>query len=240
MTMVSLTLDLILAAVVALCVVLGLKRGFVKSIVRMIGSLASLIVAFLISSPVAEWVFASFFRDQLQSTVSNALGADVSASVSSIAGQWASVLASLPDLVRNGLAATGVTSADQLGAVVTEHGAATAGDAAAVLVDSLIAPLCVMVIQVLVFVVLFIVLSIAVRFVAAALDKVFSAIPLVRELNTALGAVAGLLHGAVLVLVLTAALQLYMTMTGANSIVTAADLDQTWWTQWLMDVNPLF
>ena len=43
-----------------------------------------------------------------------------------------------------------------------------------------------------------------------------------------------------MVLVLTAALQLYMTMAGASSVVTAADLEQTWITNWVMSINPLF
>lgn len=240
MTPTAIVLDVILAAVAVLCLVLGVKRGFVKSIVRMIGSLVSLVAAFLISSPVAEWLFTALFRPTVENAVHGAIGADASASLASLTGQWASVLASLPEVIRNGLSATGIQTPEQLGAAVAEQGAVTAGDAATVLVDQLIAPLCVMVIQVIVFILLFIVLSIVVRLLAGLLDKVFSAIPLVRELNTALGAVAGLLHGAVLVLVLTAALQLYMTMSGASSVVTAADLEQTWITGWVMQINPLF
>ena len=240
MTPIAIALDLILAAVVILCLVLGIKRGFVKSIVRMIGSLVSMIVAFLISSPVAEWLFNTMFRQTVENAVHSAIGADVSASISSLTEQWGTVLAGLPDIIRNGLAAAGIQSPEQLGSAVAAEGATTVGDAATVLVDRMIAPLCVMVLQVIVFIVLFLLLSVAVRLLAGVLDKVFSSIPLVRELNTALGAVTGLANGALWVLVLTAALQLYMTMTGASSAVTAADLEQTWLTGWVMQINPLF
>ncbi len=240
MTVVSVLLDAILIAVTVFCLALGIKRGFVKSIVRMIGSLASLIVSFLISGPVAEWLFHTMFRSSVEQAVRNAVGSDVTASVSSLAEQWGAVLAGLPDVIRNGLASVGIQTPEQLGAAVAEQGAATAGDAARVMVDHLIAPLCVTLLQVIVFILLFIVLSFLVRFLAKMLSAVFSAIPLVREANKALGAVAGLLQGAMIVLVLTAALQLYMTMSGAGSAVTAADLDQTWITKWVMDINPLF
>ena len=240
MTWVSATLDGVLAAVLVICVVLGFKRGFVRSVVQMIGSVAAMLVSFFISGPIAQGLFDAFFRTGVRETVASAIGGEATASVSTLQREWGAIFGRLPELFRNGLNATGSGTPDALSATVSKQGAATVGTAADAIADNLIAPICVALLQVLLFVVLFLIVSLLIRLVGRALDKIFSSLPLVRQVNTALGGAAGLLRGAVWGIVLCSVLHIYMTMAGSSSFVTAADLDATWWTGWVMDINPLF
>jgi uncharacterized membrane protein YfcA len=96
------------------------------------------------------------------------------------------------------------------------------------MMDAVIAPLCVSLLQAVLFLLIFIAVYIAAHFLAKAMDKVFSSLPIIRRVNALLGGVLGAIEGVAFVYLLTLVLRLYMTMAGAGSVVTAADIEASY------------
>lgn len=224
----SWVLDMAAVAVMILMLVLGVRRGFIKSAVRLIGMIAALVAASLVSAPVAGWIFDRFLEAPIQTAVAQEAANATVAAAKTVQEQMMSVIQALPAVVQGAF--------DMAGMTVTQTGAPVAADAlTAMLMESVLEPLCVSFMQVVLFLVLFIGLYIVARLIAKALDKIFNALPLIRQVNGLLGGVLGLCEGVAVVYVLTLGLRLYMTMAGADSVVSSADLEATYLVNYIMD-----
>ncbi len=83
---------------------------------------------------------------------------------------------------------------------------------------SVIEPNCILVIRTLVFVVIFIVVSLALRIVAAA-AKLIGKIPVIGKVNAFLGLVLGLAEGMLTVFLVCLITRMIVSLSGANSIL---------------------
>ena len=68
-TTAALVLDLLLGAVMLICVVSCYKRGFVSSLLRLVGAAATCVAAALLSRPVGSWLYDTFARERVHSYV---------------------------------------------------------------------------------------------------------------------------------------------------------------------------
>ena len=66
-------LDLIFIAIVALCIFLAVKKGFVRSLVEVVGYLLAVVIAFSVSSFVADYVYNQVIETKLVETISTAV-----------------------------------------------------------------------------------------------------------------------------------------------------------------------
>ncbi len=94
-------------------------------------------------------------------------------------------------------------------------------------INGIIAPNCIMIFRTIAFAVIFFLVGIALRIVAAAADLI-NKIPVVNKVNSLLGLVLGLVEGIFAVFVVCLITRLIVSLTGANSILfNQAAIDST-------------
>lgn len=219
-------LDGCLLLVLLVGVIIGCKRGFIKSAVRLIGCLLALVLAFCLSSPLSEWIFDSFLSKGIEQSVSQQLTDAAVGSAQALEAQIDGVLEGLPAFVRNALVSYGVGSPEQISGVLEAHGAQSTSAITETLVSYVIRPVCVLLLQIVCFIALFVLLSVIIRLLGRMLDRLFN-LPLIRHVNRLLGGVMGLIEGALAALILVAVLQIYITVSGPQALISQEVLRQT-------------
>ena len=230
---IELILDIAAAVLLVLFTLIGVRRGFIRSVVRLLGFVLSVVAAAVASMPIAQYVYEAFFYSPIQAMVSQKVQEGVASAATGLAEQVTAVLSSLPKGVQSLLSVYG-TDGNGL------SGAAQTGEAlVSTVMDSVITPLCTALLQVIVFLVLFLVLFLLIRLLGKLIDKVFSSLPVIKQINGVLGGVLGFAEGVLVLFVLCYALELYMTLTGENSLLTVGQLEGTRLLSWLMNHNPI-
>ncbi len=230
---ISLILDIAVAALLVLFTIVGVRRGFIKSVVRLLGFVVAVVGAAVASMPIAQYVYTTFFHTPIEAMVAQKVQEGVTAAATSLSEQVTAVLSSLPHGVQSLLAVYGVDGSHMNGATQT-------GEALVpTVMDGVITPLCTAVLQVIVFLVLFLVLFLIIRLLGKLIDKIFASLPVIKQVNGLLGGVLGFAEGVLVLFVLCFGLQLYMTLTGANSLLSTAQLEQTHLLGWAMANNPI-
>ena len=106
-----------------------------------------------------------------------------------------------------------------------------------VIVNSVLRPVCVTVVQMLVFLLVFLLAYVLMRLLGGVLHKIFAALPIINRINDVLGGVLGFAESLLAIYLLTLLLELYMTMAGAGSAVTPADIEATYILRHFTDVG---
>lgn len=230
---IPLILDIAVAALLVLFTVIGVRRGFIKSVVRLLGFVVAMAVSAIVSMPIAQYVYKAFFYTPIEAMVAQKVQEGVATAATSLSEQVTAVLSSLPGGVQSLLAVYGVDGNVLNGAVQT-------GDSLVpTVMNSVITPLCTAVLQVIVFLVLFLVLFVIIRLFGKVLNKIFASLPLIKQLNGVFGGVLGFAEGVLVLFVLCFGLQLYMTFTGADSVLTSSQLTETHLLNFAMTHNPI-
>lgn len=228
----SIIFDIAVVAIVILLVFLGYHRGFVRTVFNLIGYILAAVLAYFISSPLATWIFQTFFRNSVVELINGELakatqGMDINQMVQQ-------AIASIPENFRafvpeNALA----TVENSLSSVPTT------AEVANTVVDQLVGPIASLAIQGLLFVVLFILLCIVVKLVTRML-KFIDKIPFVGTANSVLGLVVGLAEAVVFVFFFTSIVAMLITLSGDQwSAVNQSVVDQSYIFRFIYEYNPL-
>lgn len=180
--------DAIIVVIFLLFIILGVKRGFVRSVLDLVGTLAAMLVSMWFSGIAAQWVFSTFLQESLTRQIAEALQAAPAADAAD------AVLSVVPEILRGGLEAFGITS-DAINQAV----AGTSGQAAAAVV-AVLSPMVVSVLRGLFALVLFVFLLVIFRILSGVVCRIFR-LPVLRQLDKGLGILLGITQ-AVLITVL--------------------------------------
>ena len=193
-------LDGILIVCILLFLAIGIHRGFAKSLVGLIGTIAAVVLAVGLSGVVAQWVYSSFFQPSLMQSLQEAVGTANSQSAAR------DVLAALPDWASQLLQDNGVTVPALAGIL------AQGGEGAVITAEAVISPVMIQLLRMVAVVVLMVVFGIVVSLLARVIGQIFR-LPLLRQIDSLLGAAAGLLQGVVFCVLACLVLQLWITAT---------------------------
>lgn len=193
-------LDGILIVCILLFLAIGIHRGFAKSLVGLIGTIAAVVLAVGLSGVVAQWVYGSFFQPSLMQSLQEAVGTANSQAAAR------DVLAALPDWASQLLQDNGVTVPALAGIL------AQGGEGAVITAEAVISPVMIQLLRMVAVVVLMVVFGIVVSILARVIGQIFR-LPLLRQIDSLLGAAAGLLQGAVFCVLVCLVLQLWITAT---------------------------
>lgn len=193
-------LDGILIVCILLFLAIGIHRGFAKSLVGLIGTIAAVVLAVGLSGVVAQWVYSSFFQPSLMQSLQEAVGTANSQAAAR------DVLAALPDWASQLLQDNGVTVPALAGIL------AQGGEGAVITAEAVISPVMIQLLRMVAVVVLMVVFGIVVSILARVIGQIFR-LPLLRQIDSLLGAAAGLLQGAVFCVLVCLVLQLWITAT---------------------------
>lgn len=226
-------LDGIVVAIAVIFVIIGCVNGFIKTVVRLVGVIASALVAALGAHPLAQWLYETVFYTHVEQFVTEQVQNGAASAAQSLSEQIESVTASFPQGFQSLFEMLG------LHAMIRDGAAQSAQALVPTVMEQLVTPLCMTVLGALVFLVIFVVLFILIHLLGIWMDKVFSSIPTTKKANRLLGGVLGFAESIPVVFALCFAVQLYMTLAGAHSVLSVEDIRQTYILEWLMQVNPI-
>ena len=181
--------DAVILVIFLLFIILGVKRGFVRSVLDLVGTLAAMLVSMWFSGIAAQWVFSTFLQESLTRQIAEALQAAPAADAAE------AVLSVVPEILRGGLEAFGITS-DAINQAV----AGTSGQAAAAVV-AVLSPMVVSVLRGLFALVLFVFLLVIFRILSGVVCRIFR-LPVLRQLDKGLGILLGVAQAALITVLL--------------------------------------
>ena len=194
--------DGIIIGALVLFTVIGARKGFIKAAADLLGGLISMIAAGMLSSPVAEYIYTKLFSEAVKLKVKEAL---------EVKGmELTEYFEELPEFVARWLDFTGI-NADTVG----EKLAGSSASAAEVVAETL-APVFIGLINVFVVIILFLLFMIIIKALANLLTGLFH-LPLLKEVNGVLGAVLGLILGALVLWILMGAIEFFEPMMAADA-----------------------
>lgn len=224
-------LDGLMVVLFALCIVLGWHRGFIKTVSGLIALVAAVLVASVLSGPIANLVY----HNTVEPTVMATLEEQIEGSLLPSAAELDGVLEKMPGFVTNLLKAGNLDS----GAAILDKMDGTDGGATVAqrITQQVITPIVLPLIEMLCSVVLFILTYILAAILLRVLNVV-AKLPLLKQLNKVLGLVAGVVNGALWVLFAVGVLQALAWLGWVNGL-TPAVLNDTVLISWLSTLLPV-
>lgn len=189
-------IDLILLAVIACFVFVGAKNGFVRTLLSFVAKIASLVVAYFVSDMYAETVYNSFLKESVLGAIEKQIA---STDADNFSQQFETAVQSIPD----SLLKIAETFGMDMHALKEQSGDLNlTGELVSALEQSVAGPIVVIVCRILIFVIVSAVASFLLGIVVNIISNIVK-LPVLRTANKLLGAVLGLLNGAVCVFILS-------------------------------------
>ncbi len=187
--------DIVILAVMVLVVVLSAKKGFVASCLDTFSLAISSFASYVLCPIVSEEVYNKLIRDLVKTEFKQALD-EMSANLS-IQEKISGMLNSLPE--------TAVKLAESMGVDVNGASAALVSSVATneeafidMVVDTFAYNIIITLTEIIVFIALFIIITILVRLISSFFSHNLEKIPFVGKIDTLLGAVLGVVKAVVL------------------------------------------
>ena len=231
------TAALIMDAVILLIFIIqirrGLHSGLLRTVVECLAWLVAMVLAAMISQVVSGVIYNMFFSGKVTELLTQA--ATENSSPEAFAAAMNQALESLPAAVRAGvefvMESINLDIAAVDGAQLTEFAQTVA--------ESVVRPIITSMIQLVCFVLLFILGMIILRLVAVAFGM-FNSIPLVGGLNRLLGGALGAVKAAVMVFVLLAGVELYLASSaGQGEFLNWDTIQKSVVTPFFYENNPI-
>lgn len=206
--------DIIILVIFAAIVISSIRKGFFKSLFELAGTLISLAISRALSEGFAPQVFDTFIKKGAEAYLANALG-DVGTKDYVLQAQ--ETLNSIPEALNGIMSLMGidkqmllekVQNADLGGANLVES-----------LMSSVVGPVATAVVQFVLFVILAVVVGFVLKIVVKLLDGVIKKLPAVKQLNTGLGAVFGVLRGIIVVAIISMLISIIASFIGNETFI---------------------
>jgi len=212
-----LIIDLLLVLAFAVVVLAAARRGFFKTVLRLGAWIVSIAGAGFLSGALAQPIYNAFFANPARLLIEREIGAAVEGSQAAQAAQ--SVIEELPEALRQLADFAGISTEGLIGNLQRNF---TTADAAALLEQSIVAPIAMAVIRLVVCLAVFVLLLIVLRFVTHHLEKLRK-IPVLKQTDWMLGAALGIIKGILLVFVLALLLRAWAAVSNGESFVLAVE-----------------
>lgn len=206
--------DIIILVIFGAIVISSVRKGFFKSLFELAGTLISLAVARALSDGFAPKVFDTFVRKGAEGYLGNALG-DVGTKDYALQAQEA--LNSIPEALNGIMSLMGIDKA----AMLEKIQSADLGGANLVesLMTSVVEPVGTAVVQFVLFIILAVAVGFVLKIAVRLLDGIIKKLPAVKQLNSALGAVFGVLRGIIIVAIISMLIGVVASFIGNEEFI---------------------
>ena len=209
-------IDLILLAIVGIVVFISVKSGFFKTLFDLIGYVVAIVAAKNISLLLAKGAFDSFIRGGAEEYL-NTVVSDIT--TEQLPEQTDKIISSIPEGLRGLLNVIGFTEekiSDQISTVEL-----SGQDMVSNIMNNVIEPIGVGIMQFLIFIILGIVLLIAAKIIVSLLNKIVKKLPVIKRFNSLLGGVFGFIKGSVLAAVVACILGVIASASDNQAFIDA-------------------
>lgn len=203
-------LDVAAAALLVYFIYTRAKQGFASAVVGLISVVGSMVGAYLLAPYLARGIYRAFLQGPLLQRLTEGLsGAELG---DSLVDQGLAALTALPELLVNALG----LDALELNRALTQLPQSVEGMAQGLL-DEVIEPALLSMLEILLSFVLFLVLLLILGWVARSM-RVLQHIPIIGPINRLLGMGVGLLEGIVLLYLIGLVMQLVFALSSSRSL----------------------
>ncbi len=223
-------LDAVVILIFLLCVFIGHKRGFIKTVTGIVAFLAALAVSVLLSGPVAGLVYDKAVEPTIIETVDTQMEQAEGSTIEKLNNAYES----LPDVVKNLLAQTGIEDVDDLAQNMPIGINTPFSESVNAVIEPLLLPLIKAICSLLLFLITYIVAGIVLRVL-----NIVAKLPLLKQLNKTLGLVGGIVSGALWALLAVTVIQVLAATGAADGTITLQVIAETTVVNRIADINPL-
>ncbi len=212
----NLVIDLIVIAIIAVCVMLSARKGFVKTFIEVAGFVAAIILTFTISSPLAQVTYDKIIEPPI-----------IEAAVSSAAESTEEkALDAIPEIFVNGASGLGF-SLEEFTNKISDNISKGTETAVRNASKEVVRPIVTKILGLIYSVVIMLVLMVVVKFLARIINKVFS-FSVVGKANRVLGGIIGVPKGVVFAILFCLIVSLIVSLYGDFLIFTAQNIEKTY------------
>lgn len=217
-------IDLIIVAILLICIFIYAKRGFVKSIFGVIGFVAAIVLSFILSTPLSNFTYDK----AIYPAVSTALTETISNTQTAVNE---SVLDALPDFLKQGVDFENIDF-NNVADIDTPQMMADK------ICENVVKPAAVNFLKIIFSLILFVVLSIVFKFIVKLLNKLFS-FSVMGKLNATLGGVIGAVMGIIIAILFVLIINLIMSFNGDFAIFTSENINGTILYNFILNLLPI-
>ncbi len=210
-------IDILIIALFVFVVAMAYKKGFLSTVIDTFAVAISAVVSYKFFEPVAEGAYNLFVRDLVETRFTRVLD-DVSASLS-MTDKVNAMIEGLPPSAVKLAEAMGVNFGS-LTASMSAGGNLSDDALIQLAVDKIGHPIMINITEVITFIAMFVVITIALKFLAGVFKKA-NDIPLLGKLNAGLGGVIGIVKAVAIVFIVCTAFYFIAGMSGAGPVIEA-------------------
>lgn len=211
MEFLSVIIDLVFLALIAVNILDGRKKGFVKIILSFGAMVISWLLAAEISLPASEWINANFVQSWLTGVIENAIADSIGSGADSI-------VQAIPTYLINGAEAAGISIQDVVSQISAQADAAAIAEQ---IYGAIGSTFVVSAIRIVLFFVLYAVFNWVFKLVIGIVNKFFK-LPVLKSFNRLLGAAVGAVKGFIAVGIVAIILMLVAMLMPEAPFVQAA------------------
>jgi uncharacterized membrane protein required for colicin V production len=197
-------LDIIFIAIAIALIILGAKKGLVKALLDGLSTIISGVIAYILATPVAKFIYDAFVRSIVKGELEKGLN-ESGTDFGSISESVNALVAELPEGAVLLASKFGFNVNDAISNVMN-----SAPDSNESLIETLMTNIgdnvFLTITEAITMVALFVVVSILLTFVIRLFDKVVKKIPVVKQTNKLAGGFLGLIKAVVIIFVLSTVL----------------------------------
>lgn len=206
--------DIIIILIFGGIVISSMRKGFFKSLFELAGTLISLVISRALSQGLAPQFFDSFIRKGAEGYLEKTLG---TLGTTDYVQQAQETLNAIPDALGGIMSLMGIDkqvmlekieSADLGGSNLIES-----------LMSSVVEPVGTAIVQFILFVILAVAVGFILKIVVRLLDGIIRKLPAIKQLNSVLGAVFGVLRGIIVIAIISMLIGIVASFIGNESFI---------------------
>ncbi len=209
--------DILLVVVLAVSVISSMRKGFLRCILSIICVVIAVAAAMSLSQPAAEWsydnILSGYVTDKVETAMQDGLD---SASVATTINQ---IVDEIPDWLTTQLEGFGIDVGDVTDDISSLQ--LSVHDTAEKISHDIIRPGALVLLRMLCFILIYLAARFVLGLVAGVLCGI-AKLPLLKQANKWLGALAGVIKGVALIFLLTTLLNGYASLTTEKDSVAQA------------------
>lgn len=213
--------DIVLIVVSVMIILKGIKRGFISSVLGLVAWLAAALCVVKFSTPIAEWIYIEFLRESTIRKVSETLQSDYAFGTAQ--SQFSSFAETISSLLK---ASTKLIGTDTSQSVLNfDPSGMTLEQVSRNITDSYLASLVIQICKWFISFVGFFVLLSLFNIVGNLISKLIKSTPF-KNVDKLLGAVAGTLKAAVMIIIFSLILQTSSGLIQSNNSIKSIQSDE--------------
>lgn len=209
----SLLIDIIVIAIFAVIVVSAYRKGFLRGVISVIGYIAAIFLAIVISEYMAKFIFDAFIRDNIIESINTQFASGIDQTNISLV--VTGILASIPKFFANSITTHFGGEQGIIDSIENAFGG-NIDNVSTVITDEVLSPIITALVQTIVCVILFFIFITIVRLISGMFQG-FYAIPIIGPINSLLGGVLGIIQAIIILLIISSVCHMAISLS-ANGL----------------------